>query len=531
MPTQRPSLLRWLPWVILALVGPLILAISWAVMRPSEVPPTLLTAHTNRVSHETGAAAPVVLPLEAPRTAQAGDRVRIDSSGRAIIRFQDTLIVEIFRQAVVTLGASGGAGPAPPFGIKIGVDPNAPPIDRFRLETGAVFNTLTPEQAVHQRLRIETEAAEMMATGTQFLVYHDARAQTSWIVVKEGTVRVANAFGSVTVGAQEQTWVVLGSAPQPPIPASRTLVGPRFPSIHEITNNTHDDCELLPRDRTVNRNPCPTLGTPTPTATATPSIGSPTRSVPGAATTTATQRPAGVTVTAIATRPQPVPQTPTPTPLPTRTPTVTPPPAPPPRIVALDPPQILAGQGRVLTITGTGFGRASRLLWNGVFIAATPESASLIRVVIPPDQQAAGQVVRLQVINPDQGAPIASNVVTFTINNPLPTISDFSWNRDATIMQVNGTDFVATSKVIVNGAERATRLIDRPNGPAFLQVEIAPRDITGPQCSVMVINPAPGGGESKSLRCPSIAWSWPDHLPAGLLDARLPAAGGESLTN
>jgi hypothetical protein len=104
------------------------------------------------------------------------------------------------------------------------------------------------------------------------------------------------------------------------------------------------------------------------------------------------------------------------------------------------------------------------------------------------------------VFNPTPGGG-TSNGVTFTINNPLPTITNIN-PTSATAggvgftLTVNGTNFVSTSKVRWNGTDRTTNYVSATQ----LQVSITAADIASAgTATVTVFNPTPGGGTSNGV--------------------------------
>jgi hypothetical protein len=93
-----------------------------------------------------------------------------------------------------------------------------------------------------------------------------------------------------------------------------------------------------------------------------------------------------------------------------------------------------------------------------------------------------------------------SNAQTFTVNNPMPTTTSLSPNSEtvgdpAFTLTVNGTNFVAGSKVKWGGADRTTTYVSSTQ----LTVAIPASDIAGNgTASVTVVNPTPGGGTSNA---------------------------------
>jgi hypothetical protein len=93
-----------------------------------------------------------------------------------------------------------------------------------------------------------------------------------------------------------------------------------------------------------------------------------------------------------------------------------------------------------------------------------------------------------------------SNAQTFTINNPVPTITSISpatrkAGGSAFTLTVNGTGFVKGSAVRWNGANRTTTYVSTTR----LTATILASDIAlAGTAQVTVFNPAPGGGTSNA---------------------------------
>ncbi|HQR36323.1 MAG TPA: hypothetical protein PLK30_26600, partial [Blastocatellia bacterium] len=169
-----------------------------------------------------------------------------------------------------------------------------------------------------------------------------------------------------------------------------------------------------------------------------------------------------------------------------------------PTITSLSPASATAGSAAfTLTVNGTGFLNTSTVWWNGAqrttqFVSATQLTAS----ISASDITAAG-TANVVVQNPAPGGG-SSPAATFTINNPLPAITSLSPTSAtsggaAFTLTINGTGFVTTSTVWWNGAQRATQFVSATQLTASIPAsDIASRGTA----SVVVQNPAPGGGSS-----------------------------------
>jgi len=152
-----------------------------------------------------------------------------------------------------------------------------------------------------------------------------------------------------------------------------------------------------------------------------------------------------------------------------------------------------------LTLNGSSFISGSRVHWNGSDRTTTFVSSTQLTAAIPATDIAAGGTVSVTVFNPTPGGG-TSSAATFSINNPAPTLTDITPNSataggmDVTLT-VTGTNFVSSSVVLWNGANRTTTFVSSTQLTAALSAsDIA----TGGTLSVTVFNPTPGGGTSSA---------------------------------
>ena len=158
------------------------------------------------------------------------------------------------------------------------------------------------------------------------------------------------------------------------------------------------------------------------------------------------------------------------------------------------------GAAFTLTLTGTGFVSGATVNF-GTNLAITPSSVTSTQIVatIPAADIATAGTVNVTVTNPAGGG--TSNAQTFTINNPAPAVTSLSPSSAtaggaAFSLTVNGTGFVSTSVVKFNGAAKTTTLASATQ----LTAAITAADIaTAGTATVIVTNPAPGGGTSGNL--------------------------------
>jgi len=188
-----------------------------------------------------------------------------------------------------------------------------------------------------------------------------------------------------------------------------------------------------------------------------------------------------------------------------------PPPA--PTITTISPNTTVAGGAAfTLTITGTNFVAASMVNFGGAAPTTTFVSSTQLTAAIPASSIASSGMLAVTVTNPAPGGG-TSNPANFTITSggpsTVPTISSFypncapagerfvnSVNNQLT---VSGGNFVASSVVRWNGADRPTTLDPNSEGE-ILTAQISASDIAAAgTAEVTVFNPPPGGGSSKPL--------------------------------
>ena len=171
-----------------------------------------------------------------------------------------------------------------------------------------------------------------------------------------------------------------------------------------------------------------------------------------------------------------------------------------PVITSIVPPSATAGGGEVtLTVNGSGFVNGAVVRWNGSARPTAFVSDTELTATIPAADIATAGTASVTVFNPAPGGG-ESSALTFTINNPVPTISSLS-PASATAggtgftLTVNGSGFVNGAAVRWNGADRPTTFVSDTQ----LTATIPAADIaTAGTASVTVFNPTPGGGESSA---------------------------------
>jgi sugar lactone lactonase YvrE len=172
-----------------------------------------------------------------------------------------------------------------------------------------------------------------------------------------------------------------------------------------------------------------------------------------------------------------------------------------PAIDQLNRSEAVVGSGAfTLTISGTQFVAGSVAQWGGVARPTTVVSSTQLAVAISAADLANVGLVSVTVLNPAPGGGV-SNAHTFTINNPLPTIDSLSRTEASAseagfTLTITGTNFIATSIVRWNGADRPTTFVSGTR--LMAQISAAEIASAGP-VAVTVFNSTPGGGLSNAL--------------------------------
>jgi len=171
-----------------------------------------------------------------------------------------------------------------------------------------------------------------------------------------------------------------------------------------------------------------------------------------------------------------------------------------PQVTALNPATVPAGGAAFnLTVTGSGFTSSSVVRVNGQDRATSFVSSTQLTAAIPSSDVAAPGTIAVSVFNSGPGGA-ASNSVNLTVGNPPAQItglspSSVSAGGAAFALTVTGSGFVQGSVVRVNGQNRATSFVSTTQlTAAILAADIA----AAGSLSIVVVNPAPGGGTSNA---------------------------------
>lgn len=194
-----------------------------------------------------------------------------------------------------------------------------------------------------------------------------------------------------------------------------------------------------------------------------------------------------------------------------------------PAITSLSPSSATAGAAAfTLTVNGSGFAGSSVVRWNGADRTTTFVSGSQLTAAIPASDVASAALATVTVLTPAPGGGTSSGA-TFTVNNPVPVLTSLSQSAvtaggSAFTLSLFGSNFVAASSVLWDGVSRTPTFVS--SGQLDLAVSAA--DIaSGATVSLVVSNPAPGGGTSGSQTltinnpAPALASLLPSSATAG----------------
>ena len=165
------------------------------------------------------------------------------------------------------------------------------------------------------------------------------------------------------------------------------------------------------------------------------------------------------------------------------------------------------GPGFTLTLMGVDFVNGATVSFDGVAQTTTFVNGTTLEVMVSAAQLAAAGTINVTVFN---GAPGGSTsaALTFTINNPAPTLTSLGPNS-ATVggpgggsgvtVTVMGAGFTAGSTVLFDGVPQPTTFFS--GATLEVTVTLAQLAATG-TINVTVFTPAPGGGTSGALLFP-----------------------------
>ena len=143
---------------------------------------------------------------------------------------------------------------------------------------------------------------------------------------------------------------------------------------------------------------------------------------------------------------------------------------------------------------GMPFIPASVVQVNGSNRATTFVSSTRLTAAMPAGDVTTASFPSISVQNPGPGGGVYA--LTFAVNNPQPTLTSLSPSgvtagSGSFTLTLNGTNFIPTSVVQVNGSNRTTTFVSGTR----LTATIPASDVASASAlSVSVVNPGPGGG-------------------------------------
>lgn len=152
-----------------------------------------------------------------------------------------------------------------------------------------------------------------------------------------------------------------------------------------------------------------------------------------------------------------------------------------------------------MTVVGTGFSSGDTVSWNGTSLSTVFVSATSLQASVPAsDLSVAGQI-GVTVETPQEGN---SNALTFTVNNPVPTLTSISPTTEPAgaaqfTLTATGANFVPGATISWAGTSLVTTYISHTQLTAIVPAsDVA----SGGQFAVLVANPTPGGGTSATIK-------------------------------
>jgi hypothetical protein len=161
------------------------------------------------------------------------------------------------------------------------------------------------------------------------------------------------------------------------------------------------------------------------------------------------------------------------------------------------------GPAFTLTLKGGDFVFGAQVVWNGSPVRTLFVNDGELQGTIPPTNISTPGTVKVQVVNPPPGGGYSASV-DFTIKavtSPVPTITSIVPTAAQAAgtgftLTVDGSNFVPTSVVTWNGANRPTTFVTNSE----VQATIYNTDVQTPGVvTIAVLNPPPGGGQSNSV--------------------------------
>ena len=155
-----------------------------------------------------------------------------------------------------------------------------------------------------------------------------------------------------------------------------------------------------------------------------------------------------------------------------------------------------------LTVNGSDFVTGATITFGATNHPATTfVNATQLTTLIATSEIPVGGNVLVTVTNPGPGGGISTPALSFTVNNPVPTVTTLAptgvtAGDPAFTLTVNGTNFNASSVVQFNGSPRTTTFVNNTQ----LTAAILATDVTAVGAfPITVVNPLPAGGTSNPV--------------------------------
>jgi Domain of unknown function (DUF4214) len=196
---------------------------------------------------------------------------------------------------------------------------------------------------------------------------------------------------------------------------------------------------------------------------------------------------------------------------------------------------IVGGAAFTLTVNGSNFVNGAVVKFNGSNRTTSFVGSSQLTAQITAADIQSTVTALITVANPGGGA---SGALDFNVVNPGPVLSSLApatvtAGGPAFTLTVNGSNFVNTSVVKLNGSDRVTSFVSSTQ----LTAQLAAADIANADAlSITVFSPAPGGGTSTALNlnvnnpAPAITTLAPANVTAGSAAFAL-AVNGSNFVN
>ncbi|NOZ48952.1 MAG: hypothetical protein GXP37_02750 [Chloroflexi bacterium] len=178
MMKKRLSLVLLGLGLLLAACGPPATPDTATSTIPTSVPPVtsappttstaLAEARRDQVQTVASNGARKTLPASSKIVLHVGEGIDVDTSGSALIKFADLLVVEVTRHGSLQLQ-------------EYHVDDESALVDLLQA-TGVLLGNFNPQKDINRRLSIDADFAQIEVTGTRFLIAHEENNPLLWVV-------------------------------------------------------------------------------------------------------------------------------------------------------------------------------------------------------------------------------------------------------------------------------------------------------------------------------------------------------------